>query len=76
MNTASRDTTIFTHYRAMVIDALGCTVAEANRFRDRISVAFDMGEPVWMIADELRLRLSAPRPMKSARELAVRVVQF
>lgn len=75
MNRASRETTIFTHYRAMVIDALGCTVDEASRFRERISAAFDMGEPVWMITDELRLRISAPKPTKTPLEMAVRVVR-
>ena len=76
MTAATKETTIFVHYRSMVVDALGCSVEEADRFRQRIAVAFDMGEPVWMIADELRLRLSAPKPTKTPREHAIRIVQL
>lgn len=76
MNRATKETTIFMHYRSMVVDALGCSVSETDKFRQRIGVAFDMGEPVWMIADELRLRLSAPKPTKTPREMAVRVVRI
>lgn len=43
---------------------------------ERIARAYDMGEPVWMIGDELRVRYDhRPQVSKSALELALRVVR-
>ena len=76
MNTATKETTCFVHFKSNVIDAAGLTFEVANRFSDRIAAAFDMGEPVWMVADELKLRASAPKPAKTPRQMATRVVTF
>lgn len=61
-------------------------VAEAARLphdfmvtmKGRIELAFNVGEPIHMIVDELKLRYSLRplhKPMKSPRELALRVVR-
>jgi hypothetical protein len=44
---------------------------------ERINRAYDMGEPIAMICDELLFRFQhRPQPTKSPRELAVRVVKL
>lgn len=75
-NEATKETTNFIHFKSNVIDAAGVSFDAANVFASRIAAAFDMGEPVWMVADEIKLRVSAPKPRKTPRQLAVRVVQF
>ena len=69
-NQANKETTCFTHFKAMVVDASGLSVSSANNFALRIGKAFDMGEPVWMIADEIKLRASAPVKHKTPKQLA------
>jgi hypothetical protein len=71
---ATKETTPFIHFKSNVIEASGLSVEAAEVFDRRIHAAFDMGEAVWMIADELRLRGSAPKKMKTPRQLAVRVI--
>jgi hypothetical protein len=75
MNGATKETTNFIHYKAMVIDAAGVTFEAAKPFASKIERGFDAGEPVWMMADELKLFCAAPRKMKTAKELAVRFVR-
>jgi hypothetical protein len=75
MNNATNNSTNFIHYKSMVIDAAGVTFEAANRFASKIARAYDMGEPVWMVADEIKLFCAAPRKMKTPRELALRVVK-
>lgn len=76
MNAATRDTTLFVYYKSMVADAAGLTIEAVDRFLPRLGVAFDMGEPVWMIAEELKLRAAAPRKTKTPRQLAIAVHNF
>lgn len=73
LNTATRHTTPFIHFKAMVCEEVGCTVAALEQHARRLGAAFDMGEPVWMVAEEMKLRLSAPAPAKTPRQLAVAV---
>lgn len=43
---------------------------------DRITKAFDIGEPIWMIADEMKLRYQMQHHhTKTPRQLAQRVVR-
>ena len=69
-NEATKETTPFVHFKAMVIDAAGLSVADVNKFSARVGIAFDMGEPVWMIADEIKLRAAAPAKHKTPKQLA------
>ena len=73
MNTATRYTTLFVFYKAMVAEAAGLPIEAIQPFIARLGAAFDMGEPVWMIADEIKLRANAPKKMKTPRQLAVSV---
>jgi hypothetical protein len=73
---ATNETTTFIFYKSNVAELSGVCVEDLERFHDRLAVAYDMGEPVWMVADEMKLRVNAPRPRKTPRQLAIRVVQF
>lgn len=73
LNSATKETTCFIHFKSNVVEAAGVTVAQAEQFDRRIHAAFDMGEPVWMAADEIKLRCAAPKKMKTPRQLALRV---
>lgn len=72
--TATNETTQFVFYRSMVAEVANVSIETLDQFRNRVNAAFDMGEPVWMIADEIKLRAAAPRKTKTPRALAVRVV--
>ena len=72
---ATKETTPFGIYKELVISRAGIFVAQADAHRARLHQAYDMGEAAWMIADELRLRCMAPKPHKTPRQLAVRVVR-
>lgn len=76
MNEATKDTTNFIHYKDWVAGAAGLSVEEADRFISRIGAAYDMGEPVWMIAGEIQLRASAPKRHKTPLQIAARVVRI
>lgn len=71
----TKETMPFVHFKSNVIAAAKVTFEQANAHCARISAAFDMGEPVWMIAEEIKLRTSAPKPTKTPRQLALRVVR-
>lgn len=73
MNTATNTTTQFVFYKSMVAEAAGLTIESVQPFIARLGAAFDMGEPVWMIADEIKLRASAPKKLKTPRQLAQNV---
>lgn len=77
-NAATKETTPFVFYKSNVVEALGVPVAAVAPYAARIGRAFDMGEPVWMVADEIALRLefASIRRTKTPRELAARVVQI
>lgn len=75
MNTATNETTTFILYKHNAIVEAGVSASQAEAFDHRIHSAFEMGEPVWMIADEIKLRCNAPKKAKTPRELAVRVVR-
>ena len=57
MNQATKETTPFIHFKAMVADAAGLAIADLHA--DRLAAAYDIGEPVWMVADEMKLRAEA-----------------
>lgn len=76
MNAATKETTNFIHYKAMVIDGAGVSNEQAMPFFGKIERGFEMGEPVWMVAQEVALFCNAPRKMKTPRQLALRVVKF
>lgn len=75
-NAATNQTSPFHLYKHWVAEAAGVTVETLDRFAARLHAAFEMGEAVWMIADEINLRAAAPTKTKAPRELAVRVVAF
>lgn len=70
----------FIHYKASVADALierKCYVSP-EWFREQTSkllFAYDLGEPVSVIADTLALFSLGARKPKTARQIAVRVVR-
>ncbi len=70
MNAATKYTTPFVIYKSLVAVETGVTISMLDQFRARLGTAFDMGEPVWMIADELKLRFNAPRKTKTPKQLA------
>lgn len=74
-NAATKETTTFILFKDYVTVAASVSVEDADRFLSRISAAYDMGEPVWMVAEEIRIRASAPPRAKTPRGLAVRVVR-
>jgi hypothetical protein len=77
LDTGTKGTTPFIHYAANVITSAGVTVEQASPFRARIAAAFEMGEPVWIIADEIKLRVAhtSIKATKTPREYATRVVR-
>lgn len=75
INEATKDTTTFVFFKSNVAEAAGISIEALERFTDRLHAAFDMGEPVWMVADEMKLRAAAPRKPKTPREMAIRVVR-
>ena len=70
MNAATKQTAPFIVYKQLVLAQTGLSVALLDQFRTRLGQAFDMGEPVWMIADEIKLRVAAPRKHKTPKQLA------
>jgi hypothetical protein len=74
MTTATNETSPFHLYKHWVVEAAGITVELADKFADRMQAAYEMGEPVWMIADEIKLRAAAPRKTKTPRQMAASVV--
>lgn len=73
-SSATKEATCFIHFKSNVVDAAGITEEAANKFFDRITAAFDMGEPVWMIAEEIKLRAAAPSKHKTPKQLAARFI--
>jgi hypothetical protein len=71
---AAKGTTPFHIYKMLVATRAGISMKMLDGFRARLHTAYDMGEPAWMIADEIKLRASAPKPTKTPRALALRVV--
>lgn len=60
MHTGTKDTTPFHIYKDEVCKAAGIS---ADRLHlGRLHTAYDMGEPVWIIADEMKLRSEASLP--------------
>jgi hypothetical protein len=78
MNNATKNTTNFIHYTAMVIDEAGVTYEAANQFASKIARAYDMGEPVGFVAPEIKLFCEAAtvRKTKTPRASALRVVRI
>lgn len=73
-NQATKETACYVHYKHMVTEAARLPEYRAKDFVQRIGTAFDMGEPVWMIADELRIRADHAQPKhKTPRQLAASV---
>ncbi len=68
----------YTVYIQAVGNSAGIPVAFLRANDARIMAAFDMGEPVWMISDEMKLRheMQSVRPHKTPRQLALRVNAF
>jgi hypothetical protein len=63
MNTATNETTLFVFYKAMVAEAAGIAIEALDAHLPRLGRAYDMGEPVWMVAEEMKIRtdrLNAP----------------
>ena len=58
MNQATRETTPFHIFKSLVATEAGLSVAELHA--ERLHAAYDMGEPVWMVVDEMRLRAQKP----------------
>lgn len=75
MNAATNQTTIFPHYKSMVAELAGVTIAALDGHALRLQTAFDFGEPVWMVAEEMKLRCSFHAKHKSPRQLAASVRQ-
>lgn len=64
-------------YLMAIVDACNIEQDFIDRHLPRIHLAYKMGEPIAMIADELKLRYSLrrPAPTETPRQLAVRVVR-
>jgi hypothetical protein len=75
-DTATKETMPFVFFKSSVAERAGLPVETVEVFSDRLITAYDMGEAVWMIADELKLRAAAPRKHKTPRQLAVRVMEI
>lgn len=71
---ADKATTNFIFYKSNVAEIAGVTVAALEKHFDRLLAAFEMGEPVWMIAEEMKLRIATPPKRKTPKQLAVRFV--
>lgn len=66
MYNGTNATTPFHIYKSLVAEAAGIAVDQMHL--GRLHAAFDIGEPIWMIADEMRLRAeSAMPPVKPVR---------
>lgn len=65
----------FVFFKASVADMAGLSVEALEKFTTRLHVAYDIGEPVWMVAGEMALRAAAPKKHKTPRELAARVMR-
>lgn len=79
MNTVPANQTVsFTIYMQALSNAAMVPVDFLRSQDARITAAFDMGEPIWMIADEMKLRhqMTSIRATKTPRQLAARVVAF
>lgn len=81
MNTATNETALFVFYKSMVAEAAGVSIDILEHFIKRIGEAYDMGEPVWMIAEEIKLRTDRmfapvkPFAFPNAKRIAVRWVK-
>jgi hypothetical protein len=75
-DTATKTTMPFVFFKASVAERAGLPIETVEAFSARLLSAYDMGEAVWMIADELRLRADAPRKHKTPRQLAMRVMKI
>lgn len=60
MTTGTRETTPFHIFKDEVAKASGLSVDRLHL--GRLHTAYDMGEPVWMVADEMKLRADALMP--------------
>ena len=66
MNAGTKTTTPFHIFKHEVATAAGLAVN--NLDLGRLHAAYDMGEPIWMVADEMKLRAkSALPPVKPYR---------
>lgn len=59
-NAGTKETTSFHIFKHNVVDAAGITVDQVHL--GRLHAAYDAGEPVWMVADEMRLRAEMALP--------------
>lgn len=60
MHTGTNETTPFHIFKDEVAKAAGLAISHLHL--GRLHAAYDMGEPVWMVADEMRLRAEAAMP--------------
>lgn len=74
MSNGTKATVQFHLFKAEVATLAGVAVADLHEAR--LHAAYDMGEPIWMVADEMKLRAAAPKPRLTPRQMAIRVVQF
>lgn len=60
---ATCETTTFQIWHGAVLEIARVSAADANRYvtRERIQLAYQAGEPVWMMADEVELRVTVGR---------------
>lgn len=66
---ADKDSATFLIWADNVIGLAGVTFEASTPYRDRMMRAYTAGEPVWMMADELRQRIpAAKRALRSASE--------
>jgi hypothetical protein len=73
----ANQTVSYSVYRQAIANALPVTNDFLKAHTARIQQAFEMGEPLWMIVDELKLRaeMESVRRTKTPRQLALRVVR-
>jgi len=71
---ATKATAPFHIFKHLVAECSSLPVESLHNVR--LQAAYEMGEAVWMVADEMKLRANAPRRSKAARDMAVRVVAF
>lgn len=75
-DTGTKTTMPFILFKDAVAERAGLSIEMVELFSNRLLAAYDMGEAVWMIADEIKLRAAAPRKHKTPRQLAVRIMQI
>lgn len=76
MRIAENQTVSFAVYMQAIYNSVNCPAEFIRQHVDRIGRAYDMGEPIKLICNEMQLRYDhRPQRTKTPRQLAKRVVK-